>query len=85
MMGAVIARWLESRNDEMLDGKKIWNVNEGVARWSGWAWSLKAVDGRDQVSKGPIKSGRQTSQRMCRRNFEDDGKKKRSKNARKAG
>ena len=30
-----ISCWLESCDQEMRDGKIVWNVDEGVARWSG--------------------------------------------------
>ena len=76
MTGAVVARWLESCDEEMRDGKIVWNADEGVARWSGWAWNLmdKAVDGRDQDPKPATKSGKKTSQRKGKRKSEDDGK-----------
>lgn len=76
MTGAVVARWLESCNEEMRDGKIVWNADEGVARWSGWAWNLKdkKINGRDQSPKPATKSGKKTSQRKGKRKSEDDGK-----------
>ena len=77
MIGAVIARWLESCNEEMQDGKIVWNPDEGVARWSGWTWNLKdkIVDGCDQNLKPVVKSRKQTSQRKGKRKSRDGDEK----------
>ena len=65
MTGAVVARWPESCDEEMRDGKIVWNADKGVARWSGWAWNLKdkTIDGRDQDPKPATVSGKKASQR----------------------
>lgn len=91
MTGAVVARWLESCNEQMQDGKIVWNPDEGVARWSGWAWNLKdkIVDARDQDPKPAVKSRKQTSQSKGKRKSGDgdekeDGSSAASKKCRKS-